>query len=37
MPKNSLEQVKGICTKRDVLDNYVIWRVLNQEEERYTL
>ena len=31
--KNSLEDVKSICVTWDVLD---IWRVLNQEEERYT-
>ena len=31
--KNSLEEVKGICATWDVLD---IWRVFNQEEERYT-
>jgi len=31
--KNSLEEVKSICATWNVLD---IWRVLNQEEERYT-
>ena len=31
--KNSLKEVKGICETWYVLD---IWRVLSQEEERYT-
>ena len=31
--KNSLKEVKGICETWDVLD---IWRILNQEEERFT-
>jgi len=31
--KNSLEEVKSICVTWDVLD---IWRVLNQQGERYT-